>query len=69
MSGFLNGARPSKCPRFLAREVPRWSNMSLRSEVLSGCVKAQTSSGSALWSRISMLGVDNETGRSTWRRA
>ena len=35
-SGFLNGARLSKCPRPGAGEVPRSPKLSLRSEVLDG---------------------------------
>ena len=53
-SGFLSGTRLSKCPRTRAGTVSRWSNISLRSEVLSGCVKGQTSSDSE--SRFSVLG-------------
>ena len=42
-SGFLNGVRLWRCPNFLAGTVSRWS---LGRGILSGCVKAQTSSGS-----------------------
>ena len=43
-------------PKFSCWTVLRWSKKSLRSEVLSGCVKAQTSTGSENWSSITMLG-------------
>ena len=56
-SGFLHGASLSECPKFHAVTVSRWSEISLRSEVLSGCVnraRAQTSCGSVCWSRKSI---------------
>ena len=54
-SGFLHGASLSECLNFHAGTVSRWSRTSLRSGVLRGCVKAQTSSGSLQWSSTSIL--------------
>ena len=56
ISGFLNGARLSKCPRLRAGKMLRSPQLSFRSDFLCGCVKTQTSSGSVQWSRISMRG-------------
>ena len=49
-----NGVRLSKCPKIHAGTVSRWFKISLRSGVLRGCVKTQTSSGSVQRSSTSI---------------